>query len=63
MRSLAAQVVLPLAVLLAMTLNPPSSAPGYYAGTQPPFLMRSDGAYVHERKTAGLGVACAPPPA
>ena len=50
------QVVLPIAVIVSLSLGPPSSSPPAYSGTAPPFLMRPDGTFYVPRKTATNGV-------
>jgi len=53
------QIVLPIAVVVALAVSPPGSTPAPYdaRSQQPPFSMHADGEYVHERKTANGGVS------
>ena len=51
------QIVLPVAVMVALAVNPPNSSPSMYAGTRhPPFAMSSDDLYSVERTTASGSV-------
>ena len=47
------QLVLPLALFIALAVAPPASTPAAYAGTaQPPFRMQPDQTYAYERRAA-----------
>ena len=52
------QFVLPLALVVALAISPPSSTPSPYDARQgqPPFSMRQEGDYVSERKTQSGGI-------
>ena len=49
------QIMLPIAIVVALAVSPPSSTPAGY-GSEAPFRVRPHGEYVHERKTTLTGV-------